>query len=143
MSRLTPGRSARKAPCRSRVLRTHLANRGQPAIRARRRSANTLAFVSQSGARVSVNPLVFELDEIRGIDLSQIVQISRMTFRVRLRVSRRAVVDGVWHEVDASVRRILDAHGLANVSVERGEEEPEQTSGGKYRTVVPLSESRT
>ena len=112
-----------------------------PAIRVRGRSADALAFVSQSGARVSIAPLVFELDEIRGIDLSQIVQTSPTTLRVRLRVSRGAGAENVWHEVHASVRRILDAHGLANVVVERGEEAPEQSSGGKYRTVIPLPEN--
>ena len=82
------------------------------------------------------------LDEIR-IDLSQIVQTNPTTLRVRLRVSRGAGAESVWHEVNASVRRILDAHGLANVTVERGEEEPEQSSGGKYRTVIPLLEHHT
>ena len=83
----------------------------------------------------------FELDEIRGIDLSQIVQTTPTTLGVRLRVSRGAGAESVWHEVRASVRRILDAHGLANVIVGRGDEEPEQSPGGKYRTVIPLPEN--
>jgi hypothetical protein len=33
---------------------------------------------------------------------------------------------------------LLGSLGLAHVSVERAAEGPEQTTGGKYRTVVPL-----
>ena len=33
---------------------------------------------------------------------------------------------------------LLAKHGLDHVTIERADEPPEQSPGGKYRTVIPL-----
>ncbi len=110
-----------------------------PAIRVRGRSADILTFPAEHGETVSIAPLVFELDELRGIELSQIVQTAPTTLQVRLRVAQGADAERVWRDVHAMVTRILAASGLSHVSVERATESPEQSPGGKYRTVIPYA----
>lgn len=52
-----------------------------PAIRVQDRSADVLTFSKEDGGRVSIPPLALEVDQVPGVELSQIVQ----TARVRLR----------------------------------------------------------
>ena len=110
-----------------------------PAIRVRGRTADALRFPSRRGDRISIPPLVFELDEIPGIELSQIVQTGPTTLRLRLRPAGGADPDRVWQAAHGAITHLLAEHGLGHVTVERAEEPPEQSPGGKYRTVVPLS----
>lgn len=145
------------------VLITNLANRVQPilrydlgdsilvrpdacpcgnplmAIRVRGRSANVLHFKSDSGEEVALPPLVLELDEIRGIELSQIEQTSPRTLRVRLRVARGADAEQVWSTVTNALRQLLDRHRLGHIKLERATEQPIQSESGKYRTVIPYA----
>ena len=46
--------------------------------------------------------------------------------------------DTVWRAVRAEVTRVLAERGLRHVTVERGDEVPEQSAGGKYRQIIPL-----
>ena len=110
-----------------------------PAIRVRGRSADILTFPAQRGETVSIAPLVFDLDEVQGIELSQIVQTAPTTLRIRLRVAGGADAERVWRDVHDTVTRILAANGLTHLSMERATEPPEQSTGGKYRTVIPYT----
>lgn len=109
-----------------------------PAIRIQGRSAEVLRFPTQAGEEVSIPPLAFEIDHVRGIELSQVVQTTPTTLRVRLRLDPGAEPNGVWRAVHAALARLLKAHGLDQVAIERADEPPEPSAGGKYRTVVPL-----
>jgi len=80
-----------------------------------------------------------EVDNVLGVELFQIVQITPTSLRVRLRPAAGAYLDRVWKAVHSEITRLLAAHKLNHVAVERAEEPPEQSSGGKYRTVIPLS----
>ncbi|MBY0497594.1 MAG: hypothetical protein K2Y23_25595 [Cyanobacteria bacterium] len=73
------------------------------------------------------------------VALFQIVQMTATTLRVRLRVAAGADADRVWHDVQSEILRVLKGRNLAHITVERGDEAPEQSAGGKYRTVIPLS----
>lgn len=44
----------------------------------------------------------------------------------------------VWQAVNTEIRDLLTEHELTHVTVERAAEPPEQSPGGKYRTVIPL-----
>lgn len=112
-----------------------------PAIRVRGRAGDALVFLRQDGAQVRIAPLAFELDHIPGIALFQIVQTAPARLRVRLRLDPGAEPDGVWRAVHAALARLLRAHGLDQVAIERADEPPEPSAGGKYRTVVPLREA--
>jgi len=46
----------------------------------------------------------------------------------------------VWRKMESEIVELLREHKLTHVRIERAEEPPEQSPGGKYRTVVPLKE---
>jgi phenylacetate-CoA ligase len=108
-----------------------------PAIRVQGRAADTLTF-SRDGAKVSVPPLAFEMDLTPGVDLFQLVQTTPTSLRVRLRIADTADPDSVWIAVETDIARLLAAHHLDHVTVERADEPPVQSSGGKYRSIIPL-----
>jgi phenylacetate-coenzyme A ligase PaaK-like adenylate-forming protein len=110
-----------------------------PAIRVQGRSGDVLTFPTERGEQVSIPPLALEVDNVPGVELSQIVQTTPTTLRVRSRYAAGADPDKVWQAVHAEITRLLAEHRLAHVAVERAEEPPEQSAGGKYRTVIPLS----
>ena len=110
-----------------------------PAIRVRGRSADALSFPTPHGERVSIPPLALEVDHAPGVELCQIVQTTPTSLRVRLRPAAGADPDRVWQAVRTEIARLLAEHRLEHVTVERAEEPPEQSRGGKYRTVIPLS----
>jgi phenylacetate-CoA ligase len=143
------------------VLLTNLANRIQPilrydlgdsilvrpdpcpcgthlqAIRVQGRAAEVLTFATD-GARISVPPLAFEMDHIYGVDLLQLVQTTTTSVRVRLRVAASADPDRVWKAVRSELARLLAAHNLGHVAIERADEPPVQSAGGKYRMIIPV-----
>ena len=67
-------------------------------------------------------------------------QTGPTSLRVRLQ-TRGADSDRVWETVQAGIKRLLAEHGLDHVAVERAEESPEQSKGGKFRQVLPLVDS--
>jgi phenylacetate-CoA ligase len=50
---------------------------------------------------------------------------------VRLRVAASADPDKVWQAVQGEITRLLVEHGLGQVTIERTQEPPEQSPGGK------------
>lgn len=114
-----------------------------PAIRVTGRAADVLTFPASSGGRRSVPPLTFGsvLDTLAGVEQAQIVQTAHERLRIRLRLASAADSERVWSEAVTGVERLLRHHGLRNVAVERGDEMPEQSPGGKYREVIPLSDN--
>lgn len=110
-----------------------------PAVRVRGRAADVLRFTTDGGRPVSVPSLALELDEVPGLELSQVVQTTPTSLRVRLTCADGNAPERVWQDVLARVTRLLTDHGLGHVSVERAAEAPEQSSGGKYRRVIPLA----
>lgn len=111
-----------------------------PAIRVRGRSADVLTFPTEGGERVSIPPLAFEIDHIPGIELFQIVQTTATSLRVRLRLEAGVDPRRVRQSVVSEIVRLLNEHKLDHVRVEHADEPPEQSPGGKYRTVVPLNQ---
>jgi putative adenylate-forming enzyme len=111
-----------------------------PAIRVQGRAADVLAFLGDQGQRVSIPVLAFEIDHIPGIELFQIVQTTPTSLRVRLRLEAGVDPDRVRQSVDREILRLLIEHKLDHVRVEHADEPPEQSPGGKYRTVVPLNQ---
>ncbi len=61
------------------------------------------------------------------------------SLRVRLQ-TQGADSDRVWATVRTEIKRLFAEHGLDHVALERAEEPPEQSKGGKFRQVIPLSE---
>jgi phenylacetate-coenzyme A ligase PaaK-like adenylate-forming protein len=109
------------------------------AIRVEGRTADLLTFVRETGERVSIPALMFEVVDASEVELFQIVQTSPTNVQVRLRVALGADPSVIWTAVRAEVGRVLEKQGLRNVTVERAAEPPEQSAGGKYRTVIPLA----
>jgi phenylacetate-CoA ligase len=112
-----------------------------PAIRVQGRSADVLAFPTEHGERGTIAPLAFGtlVDRTPGVELFQIVQSTPTTLRVRLRPAAGTDPDRVWQAVESEITRLLADHGLGQITVERAVESPEQSPGGKYRTIIPLS----
>jgi phenylacetate-coenzyme A ligase PaaK-like adenylate-forming protein len=110
-----------------------------PAIRVRGRSADVLNFPTEGGGRVTIPPLAMEVDQVPGVELAQIIQTAPTTLRVRLRPAPGAEAEQVWQAVRNEIRHLLAAHKLDHVAVELAEEQPKQSPGGKYRTVIPLN----
>lgn len=113
-----------------------------PAIRVQGRTADMLTFSTERGEQVSIPALMFEIVDAPGIELFQIVQTTPTSLRVRLRMATGADPDRVWQAVLAEITRVLTERKLDHVIVERGEEPPEQTPGGKFRAVIPLNRDR-
>ncbi len=112
-----------------------------PAIRVQGRSSEVLTFPSPSGERVTVAPLVFATaaDRVPGVDIFQMVQTSPTSLRVRLRAAPDTDPDHVWQAVRAEITHLLAQRELGHITVERADESPEQSPGGKYRTIIPLN----
>jgi phenylacetate-CoA ligase len=113
-----------------------------PAIHVQGRASESLAFPAADGARTTIAALVFRSvgDRTPGVDVLQIVQTAPANLRVRLRPAAGADADRLWCAVRETMSGLLVRHGLHHVTVERAGEPPEQTPGGKYRTVIPLSD---
>ena len=112
-----------------------------PAIRVQGRSAEVLMFRTDGGDRVRIAPLAFATvaDRTPGLQMFQIVQTAPRSLRVRLQ-SQDADADRVWATVQTEMKRLFTEHGLDHVALERAEEPPEQSKGGKLRQVIPLAE---
>ncbi|QIN81084.1 phenylacetate--CoA ligase family protein (plasmid) [Rubrobacter marinus] len=115
-----------------------------PAIRVEGRAADVLTFPAgpaEGVGSVAVPPLAFGslVDRTPGVELFQIVQTAPTRLSVRLLPAPGADPERVWRAVRAEVARLLSEHGLGHVAVERAEEPPEQSPGGKYRTIVPMT----
>lgn len=111
-----------------------------PAIRVQGRAADVLVFPDEHDASIRIAPLVFgtALDRIPGIELFQIVQITPTHLRVRMLFAAGVHPDRVWERVETEISGVLRTHQLDHVTVERAEEPPQQTPGGKYREIIPL-----
>ena len=110
-----------------------------PAIRVKGRSSDVLTF-PRGNEKVSILPLAFSIlvDHIPGIIKVQIVQTSTNLLRVRAIYEDGIDKDHVWEQVYRTISSLLADRGLKDVKIERANEPPEQTSGGKYRVVIPL-----
>lgn len=111
-----------------------------PAVRVQGRAADVLAFPGDDGARVVLAPLTFStiVDRVRGIELLQIIQTEPRTLRVRLRVAPGNEQAVAWKGVHDEIKQLLNDRHLRQVRIERAEEPPQQSPGGKYRQVIPL-----
>lgn len=109
-----------------------------PAIRVQGRAADLVRFAGREGQDVAMPPMVFYalLDPVPGVDLYQVVQTAPDVLRVRLAISGDPAA--VWPRVEEDLRGLLQRHGLSHVRVERDDEAPEQTSGGKVRPIIPF-----
>lgn len=109
-----------------------------PAIRVHGRASDLLRFAGEDGRDVTMPPMVFNalLDPVPGVDLYQVEQTAPDALRVRLNISGDP--GRVWPRVEADMRSLLERHGLARVRIERGDEPPEQTQGGKVRPIIPF-----
>ncbi len=147
------------------VLITNLANRVQPilrydlgdsvlqrpdqcpcgtplqVIRVQGRAADMLALPTDHGGAITIPPLLLgaSIHHIPGIEQFQVVQTTPANLRVRLKISSQVDADRAWQSVHADLKRLLAKHKLDHVAVERAEGPPEQSPGGKYREVIPLS----
>lgn len=111
-----------------------------PAIRVQGCAADVLTFPTEVGGSVSIAPLVFGtlIDSLPGIELFQIVQTTPTSLRLRLQFSAGADPDCVWQQVRTEVTRLLIEYKVDHITLERAEEPPQQSSGGKYRSIIPL-----
>ncbi|MGQ1839903.1 phenylacetate--CoA ligase family protein [Kocuria turfanensis] len=115
-----------------------------PALRVQGRASDVLTFPAADGrGRVTVPPLALGtvVDRVPGVELFQIVQTDPTGLRVRLHPAAEADPEQVWTDVLSGIAGLLDDLGLAHVTVQRAAEAPQQSPGGKYRTVVPLPAS--
>lgn len=112
-----------------------------PAIQVKGRSADVLNLTTERGERVALPPLIFGaiVDRTPGVERFQLVQTGPAELRIRLLTIAEENPDFVWRAVRAQIVNVLGQHGLAHVHVERGEEAPEQSAGGKYRQIIPLA----
>jgi phenylacetate-CoA ligase len=111
-----------------------------PAIRVKGRTADTLTFPTQGREQLTLAPLMFATlaDRTPGIELVQILQTTPTTLRVRLRPAAGTEPDRLWRTLHAEIAQLLGGHRLGHVTIERADESPQQSPGGKIRTVLPL-----
>ncbi|MDP9885866.1 phenylacetate-coenzyme A ligase PaaK-like adenylate-forming protein [Sinomonas atrocyanea] len=112
-----------------------------PAIRVQGRASDVLVFPAAGNrGAVTVTPLALGtvVDRTPGVELFQIVQTAPTSLSVRVRPNADADTERVRAAVREGIAASLNDLGLAHVTVELASEPPEQTTGGKYRTVIPL-----
>ena len=112
-----------------------------PAIRVQGRASDVLTFPAASGSGVvAVPPLALGtvVDRTPGVELFQIVQTAPTRISVRVLPGAGADPEQIRAGVGKGIAALLTELGLAHVTVESAPEPPEQTTGGKYRTVIPL-----
>lgn len=111
-----------------------------PAIHVKGRAADILNFSTSEGDKIQIAPLSFGIlvDRLHGIERTQIVQTTLNTLRVRLRYEPSADQDATWNQANDAITTLLKERGLDNITVERAQEPPEQSKGGKFREVIPL-----
>jgi phenylacetate-CoA ligase len=111
-----------------------------PAIRVQGRIADLLTFPTDRGEHVSISPMAFgAVLDVPGIEQFQLVQTAPTILRVRLRPADGADTDRVWQTVRDKVTHLLTEHKVGDVTLERAEEPPQQSPGGKYRRIIPLA----
>ena len=113
-----------------------------PALRVEGRSSDVLVFPMADGqGTVAVPPLALAtvLDGTPGVELFQIVQTAPAHLSVRLRPELGADAEQVRAAVQQGITDLLTGLGLGHVAVEPSSETPQQTAGGKYRTIIPLA----
>ncbi|MFC5148844.1 phenylacetate--CoA ligase family protein [Streptomyces aureoversilis] len=117
-----------------------------PAIRVQGRAGDILTFPAGHGnhgghgKHVSLAPLAFGtlFDRTPGVELFQVEQTAPSTLRVRMLPAPDADPERVWRTALQELTRLLAANGLGHITVQRAQEPPCQSPGGKYRTVIPL-----
>ena len=112
-----------------------------PAIRVQGRASDVLTFPTADGRGVvTVPPLALGtvVDRTPGVELFQIVQTAPTSLSMRLLPDSGAEPNRVRAAVREGITSLLSDLGLSHVTVEPAPEPPEQTTGGKYRTVIPL-----
>lgn len=114
-----------------------------PAVRVQGRVSDVLTFPTRSGEKMRIAPLAFGtlLDQVRGVEMSQIVQTTPTTLRVRLRPAASADPEQIWRSVETALTRLLSEQNLEAVALERADEPPQQSAGGKFREVIPFGET--
>ncbi|RSO20594.1 CoF synthetase, partial [Streptomyces sp. WAC 06725] len=97
------------------------------------------------GTPVQLAPLAFGtlFDRTPGVELFQIEQTTPTTLRVRLLPATDADPDHVWHSTRLELTRLLTDNKLDHIAIQRADEPPRQTPGGKYRTVIPFDQPHT
>ncbi|WP_439659410.1 phenylacetate--CoA ligase family protein [Lentzea sp. HUAS TT2] len=110
-----------------------------PAIQVQGRTAELLTFPTPDGGTTVIAPLALSLtlERLPGVELFQVVQTTPTDLSIRLRSTPGADPERVWQTVHTEIRRLLTDHDLGHVVVSRTAEPPQQTSGGKYRVVIP------
>jgi phenylacetate-CoA ligase len=112
-----------------------------PVIRVLGRVADIVTFGSKESGEIKITALQFSMifDRISEVQLFQIVQTDSTTLLVRVRTIEGVNRDQVWKKIYDQISELLRNNKLDYVKVERASEPPEQTPGGKYREVLPLS----
>ena len=111
-----------------------------PAIQVQGRSADVLALTTPDGHTVRLAPLLLDalVDRVPGLERLQIVQTASDAVRVRMRSGPSPDREAIWDMLSTELVGLMARHQLPTVRIERAAEPPEQTSGGKFRTVIPL-----
>lgn len=112
-----------------------------PALKVEGRASDVLTFPTADGqGHIAVPPLALGtvIDRTAGVELFQIVQAAPTRLLVRLLPAPGADPDQVRTTVMEGLAALLTGLGLAHIAVQAGSEAPEQSAGGKYRTVIPL-----
>jgi len=112
-----------------------------PAIQVQGRTADLLTFPTRSGEPVTIAPLALglALERLPEVELFQIVHTAPTELSIRLQPTPGADPERVWQTVHAEISRLLTDHKLDHITVTRAAEPPRQTSGGKFRAVIPLN----
>ncbi|WP_214413932.1 hypothetical protein [Sphaerisporangium fuscum] len=112
-----------------------------PAIRVQGRAADLLTFPTADGEQVGISPMLFGtlLDRAAGVERFQIVQTAPTTLRVRLQAGDGADADRVWQTVRDDITHLLTEHKVDDITLERADEPPQRSPGGKFRRIIPLA----
>jgi phenylacetate-coenzyme A ligase PaaK-like adenylate-forming protein len=112
-----------------------------PALKVEGRASDVLTFpAADRQGHVAVPPLALGtvIDRTPGVELFQIAQSAPTRLSVRLLPEPGADPDQVRRSVVEGLAALLTSLGLAHVAVDADAVPPQQSAGGKFRTVIPL-----
>jgi phenylacetate-CoA ligase len=115
-----------------------------PSIKVQGRTTDAVVFRDAGGQRITIAPVALTgiVDRNPGIELSQVVQTSPTSIRVRLTTAASADPELVWSRVHGDLQSSLATQHLGNVTIERATEPPQLSPNGKYRLIIALASSQ-
>ncbi|MBD8505039.1 phenylacetate--CoA ligase family protein [Hoyosella sp. G463] len=109
-----------------------------PAFKVHGRTADVLRDGDGNPVAIAQLLLLALTKRVEGIRQLQLVQSDASTLRLRMLPADGTSLDELWPRARDEFESLLAEHDLSRFAVERADEPPRMSPGGKFRTFVPI-----